>query len=50
MTKEEVLNEIYEALLKPKGFRRRLLKWLFPEIIRVAEILREYFWNQGNED
>lgn len=38
-------NQLYQALIKPRGLRLRLLKWLFPEIVKVADSLRECYWN-----
>lgn len=44
---DEVLDKIFQALLKPKGIRLKLLKWLFPEIVKVAEKLRKYYWGES---
>ncbi len=42
---EEDTNELYRVLVKPKGLRQRLLKWLYPELRKVADSLRECYWS-----
>ena len=37
-------NDLYSALMKPKGIRLRLLKWLYPEIVKVSDSLRKCYW------
>lgn len=37
-------NKLYLALIKPKGWRLKLLKWLYPEIQNVADSLRKCYW------
>lgn len=39
-------NELYQVLIKPKGLRQRLLRWLYPEITKVADSLRECYWSK----
>ena len=39
---DEVIEKVFQALMKPKRWRRKLLKWLFPEIIKAAAAMREY--------
>ena len=42
---ENIIEELFEALTKPKGWRLKLLKWLFPELTEVADLIRkEYYW------
>ncbi|KKN66006.1 hypothetical protein LCGC14_0475980 [marine sediment metagenome] len=41
---EKDTNELYFALTKPKGLRLKLLRWLYPEITRVADSLRKCYW------
>ena len=41
---EEETNTLYKALVKPKGLRLRLLRWLYPEIVKVADSLRKCYW------
>ena len=41
---DEATNELHEVLMKPKGVRQRLLKWLFPELTKVADSLRKCYW------
>ena len=43
---EETTNELYDALVKPKGIRLKLLRWLYPEIVGVADSLRKCYWSQ----
>ena len=40
------IEKLYQVLIKPKGLRLRLLKWLYPEITDVADALREYYWSK----
>ena len=40
-------DKLYQVLVKPKGFRQRLLKWLFPELRDVADDLRKCYWDEG---
>ncbi len=42
--KDEVIEKVYQAFIKPKRFRRKLLKWLFPELTEAADALRDYYW------
>ena len=42
---DEATDDLYQVLMKPKGLRRRLLKWLFPEITKVADSLRKCYWH-----
>ena len=44
-TLEKETNKLYQALIKPKGLRLRLLRWLYPEIVNVADSLRECYWS-----
>ena len=39
------IEKLFQALIKPKGLRLKLLKWLYPEIVNVANTLRDYYWN-----
>lgn len=42
----EIIEQVYQALMKPKGLRFKILKWLYPEIVSVADRLREYYWSK----
>ena len=41
---DRAIERLFQTLIKPKGFRLKLLKWLYPEIVVVAEELREWYW------
>lgn len=43
---DKAIEELYQALIKPKGLRLKLLKGLYPEIVNVANALREYYWTE----
>ena len=46
---EKNTNDLYFALISPKGFRLRFLRWLYPEIAKVADSLRECYWSNSAE-
>ncbi len=41
---EAVIEHIVDTLIKLKGWRRKLIMWLWPDIRDIAETLREYCW------
>lgn len=41
---KEIIDELFAALMAPGSTRLRLIKWLFPEIVKVAEKLRQFYW------
>ena len=43
---EESTNKLYRVLIKPKGLRQRLLRWLYPELVDVADDLRKCYWSE----
>ena len=43
---EKDTNKLYLALTKPRGIRLRLMRWLYPEIVRVADSLRKCYWSK----
>ncbi len=47
---EEATEELYQVLIAPKGLRLILIKWLFPEIVKVADTLKDCYWyNAGSK-
>lgn len=42
-------TELYYAVIKPKGLRLRLLKWLYPEIVKVVDSLKRCYWSRDIE-
>ncbi len=40
----DLIDRIYRTLLRPKGIRLCLLRWMYPEIVQVAEDLKTYYW------
>ena len=42
---KKVIDELDKAFNAPKRWRRKLIKFIFPEIMAVANALREYYWN-----
>ena len=47
---EKILDKLDKALLAPKRWRLKLIKWIFPEICDVADALREYYWNKDQRE
>lgn len=45
MALDESAKSVFNILIKPKGWRIRLLKWWFPEIRDLAGKLRKYYWS-----
>ena len=42
---KEVSEALFQAVIAPSRFRRRLIKLLFPEIMEVMDLAREkIFW------
>jgi len=39
-----VRDELFRALNAPGKFRLKIIKIIFPEMIKVAEVLRNYYW------
>ncbi len=48
VTDKNVIDQLYEALIYLPRWKRKVIKWLWPDIIKVADTLREYYW--GDED
>lgn len=42
--RDKLLDDLYRVLLRPKGLRLKLLKLIYPEICKLGDSLREYFW------
>lgn len=42
---ENSTSKLYHVLIKPKGLRLRLLRWLYPELVDVANDLRKCYWS-----
>lgn len=40
----ELLEEVYHTLLVPTGLRLKVLRWMFPEIVNIAKMLKNYYW------
>ena len=40
----KIITKLDKALLTPKRWRLKIIKWIFPEIIDVANELRKYYW------
>ena len=36
----DILEQFYQILTKPKRIRLKILKWLYPEIIHIADELK----------
>ncbi len=49
MTEAAMIEKIVDAMIKLKGLRRRLLKWLFPELVTLANDLMKYCHETGGE-
>lgn len=42
---DQAIEKLYRFLIKPKGMRLKLLKWMYPEVVEIANMLREYYWS-----
>ncbi len=42
---EKATSELFLVLIKPKGFRQRFLRWLYPELVKVADTLKKCYWS-----
>ena len=38
------LESMYQAFVHLPKWKRKIVKWLWPDIIHVAEDLKEYYW------
>lgn len=47
MTKK-IIDKLDKALNAPGRWRLKIIKWIFPEIIEVANQLRKYYWRDCN--
>lgn len=44
---KEVLEVSWDVFTKgPKGWKRKLIKWLWPDLSRMANAIMEYYWSQ----
>ena len=41
----EIINELDKALNAPGKIRLIIIKWIFPEMIAVANKLRKAYWS-----
>ena len=30
----------------PKGWKRKIIQWLWPDLCRMADAIKEYYWSQ----
>lgn len=42
----KIIDDLYDALIKPKGIKFRLLKLFFPEIRKIADVVRKTYWEK----
>lgn len=40
-----VLENLWQAMSNLPRWKRKIIKWFWPDIIRVADDLREYYWS-----
>lgn len=40
----KIISKLDKALVAPRRWRLKIIKWVFPEIIDVANELRKYYW------
>lgn len=45
---KKIITKLDKALNAPRRWRRKIIKWIFPEIIEVANQLRKYYWKDCN--
>lgn len=50
MKEDELIEKIYQILIRPKRWRRKFLKWLCPELVDIATAMREYYWDGGGSN
>lgn len=45
---KKLIGKLDKALNAPGRWRRKIIKWIFPEIMEVANQLRRYYWRDCN--
>lgn len=42
---KEALEVSWDVFIKgPKGWKRKIIKWLWPDLSRMANAIKEYYW------
>jgi len=44
----ETIEKIVDILIKLKGWRLKVIRWLWPNIDNLREILKDYCWKDCN--
>lgn len=44
----ETIEKVVDILIKLKGWRRKVIKWLWPDICNMCKILKDYCWKDCN--
>ena len=44
----EVIEKVVDIIIRFKGWRMRLVRWLWPDMKKICEILKEYCWKECN--
>ncbi len=39
-----VIESMWQAMSKVSRFRMKLIKWLWPEIVKVSQDMLDYYW------
>lgn len=40
---KDLIEQVFQILMKPKGLRLKILRWLYPEVVRVADSIKKYY-------
>jgi len=41
-----VIESLWQTMARLPRWKRKIIKWLWPDIIDVADNLKEYYWKQ----
>lgn len=41
-----VIESLWQAMVHLSNWKRKIIKWLWPDIIHVAKDLQEYYWQK----
>jgi len=46
-TEKDVIDKFYRALVLLPRWKRKLIMWLWPEIVEAANFLRKHLWGES---
>ena len=44
-----VIESLWHTMAHLPSWKRKIIKWLWPDIIDVADDLKEYYWSDQND-